>query len=408
LAALRSLTLLTLLPPASHRRSDHRGQTADFIENACPARGPAWRKLLFALSLFHASVIERRKYGPLGWNIPYVFTTPDLKISCDQLVIFINALRDEDPVPYAALAYLAGECNYGGRVTDDKDRRLILNILGDFYREELMDDAHRLSESGTYYAPKDTDYEGYLTYIRQLPFQDAPDAFGMHANANITCAMNETRELLGTALSLQPRESGGGGKSWADVVTELASGTERSLPPQLDLDQCLVDFPITYDESMNTVLSQEMLRFNDMTVVVKRSLTAVQKAVKGLVVMSTELEAMGNSMANGEVPAMWSAIAYVHSCTLPLLRLPATARPRADPPPPTAARSCAKVPVAHAARLVVQGPCGALAIPAGVVREQVVPRYVLDLGILLHAGFHHGHQAELRPPVAPAHRRMRV
>ena len=36
----------------------------------------------------------------------------------------------------------------------------------------------------------------------------------------------------------------------------------------------------------------------------------MQKALLGQVVMSAELEAMGNSMVNGQVPAIWTAVSY--------------------------------------------------------------------------------------------------
>lgn len=49
------------------------------------------------------------------------------------------------------LRYTAGEINYGGRVTDDWDRRCLLSILQDFYQPPVLEDNYKFSESGVYH-----------------------------------------------------------------------------------------------------------------------------------------------------------------------------------------------------------------------------------------------------------------
>lgn len=110
-----------------------------------------FKKLLFGLCFFHAIIQERKLFGPIGWNIPYGFNEHDLRISVKQLKMFIEEYPDK--VPFEAIKYLTGECNYGGRVTDDKDRILIKTILEDFYNDKMFSDEYKLSPSGIYYAP---------------------------------------------------------------------------------------------------------------------------------------------------------------------------------------------------------------------------------------------------------------
>jgi dynein heavy chain len=63
-------------------------------------------------------------------------------------------------------------------------------------------------------------------------------------------------------------------------------------------------------ESLATVLLQEVARFNRLLTVIRSSLEELQKAIKGLVVMSSELDSMYLSMLNSQVPGNWERVAY--------------------------------------------------------------------------------------------------
>lgn len=47
-----------------------------------------------------------------------------------------------------------------------------------------------------------------------------------------------------------------------EVVDELAEGMLAKLPCDFDIEMVTNKYPLLYEESMNTVLRQELIRFN--------------------------------------------------------------------------------------------------------------------------------------------------
>ncbi|XP_026982494.1 dynein axonemal heavy chain 3 [Sagmatias obliquidens] len=302
---------MTNEPPKGLRANLLRSYLSDPISDpvffqSC-TKAVMWQKLLFSLCFFHAVVQERRNFGALGWNIPYEFNESDLRISMQQIQMFLNDYKE---VPLDALTYLTGECNYGGRVTDDKDRRLLLSLLSTFYCKEIEQDHYCLAPGDTYYIPPHGSYQSYIEYLRNLPITAHPEVFGLHENADITKDNQETSQLFQGVLLTLPRQSGGSGKSPQEVVEELAQDLLSKLPNDFDLELVVKSYPVVYGESMNTVLRQELIRFNRLTKVVRISLINLGRAIKGQVLMSSELEDVFSSMLVGKVPAMWMAKSY--------------------------------------------------------------------------------------------------
>jgi dynein heavy chain len=221
-------------------------------------------------------------------------------------------LNEYDQVPWKALLYLTGECNYGGRVTDDRDRRTLMAILGTVYTPSIMDDDYKLSSSGVYFAPSKGNYDSYIKYIKSLPLIQSPEVFGMHENADIAKDLNETNLLISSIILTQGRAGGssGGAKNQDEITGEIASGILSQIIPDYDLESAKKLFPVKYEESMNTVLIQELVRYNRLLKVVRESLQNVLKALKGLVVMSKELEEVTISLTLGKVPDMWAGKSY--------------------------------------------------------------------------------------------------
>merc|ERR1719428_211128 len=154
------------------------------------------------------------------------------------------------------------------------------------------------------------DYEAYLEYVKGLPSVSPPEVCGFHANAGITRDQQATFDL--TSAILQSLGSGGLGGPGGDMnaVTTVATDILKKMPEVWNVPAVKKRYPLIYEESMNTVLCQELLRYNILIEVVVSSLQDVLKGIRGQLVMSAELEATYASLSLGKIPEMWSDKSY--------------------------------------------------------------------------------------------------
>lgn len=284
-----------------------------------------WRAMVFGLCMFHGVVLERRKFGPLGWNITYEFTESDRECGLRTLDMYCDRETSKAAaIPWNALEYINGEVTWGGRVTDYWDQRCLKTILKIFGTAMIVEPGYAYSSSGVYRCPDGNTLEVFREYASNLPFNDDPEIFGMHENANLVFQTKETQFFLDTILSGQPRQSaggsGGGTSSSDDIVMAMAVKIGTALTKKINADKPYAPQMKLDDRgrvpSLTTVLLQETDRFNRLLVIVHDSLAQLVRAIKGFVVMSEALEAVFNALLGNQVPAMWHKRGFLSTKSL--------------------------------------------------------------------------------------------
>eukprot|EP00698_Gefionella_okellyi_P019150 TRINITY_DN5834_c0_g2_i1.p1 TRINITY_DN5834_c0_g2~~TRINITY_DN5834_c0_g2_i1.p1 ORF type:complete len:4046 (-),score=1123.04 TRINITY_DN5834_c0_g2_i1:354-12491(-) len=334
---LRNGVKMTTEPPKGLRANMLRSYRTYPISNEkfyAEAKNPReFHRLLFGLCFFHAAVQERRKYGPLGWNVQYEFSYSDLVTSVKQLKMLLN--RDTGPFSWQSLLYLVGECNYGGRVTDDWDRRTLTTMLS-----ELMNDATIFGADGrsmvpdvpvpsgekpTFTLPSDDSYRVQIAHVEAYPLVASPEVFGLHANAEITRDIDDTEALLANLLAAQSSERLGADER-AAVVNDMASSLLATLPATFDMESARVKFPMDYHQSLNVALIAELRKFNILLKLIRSSLEAVKRAANGLDVSTKVTEEVTASVYNNRIPQSWAKASFLTRKSLSLYMSDLSAR----------------------------------------------------------------------------------
>lgn len=145
-----------------------------------------------------------------------------MQVSDDLLKTYLDNYEE---TPFEALKFLISQANYGGRVTDELDRRVLASYLNQFYCPEILSTPNfELSSLPEYHVPDDGTLESHREFIAGLPGVDRPEAFGQHANADIAFQLSDSRLILETITGLQPKvTTSKGGKSREDTVMDITS-----------------------------------------------------------------------------------------------------------------------------------------------------------------------------------------
>ncbi|XP_069475795.1 dynein axonemal heavy chain 10 [Ambystoma mexicanum] len=276
---------------------------------------PAFKSLVYVLAFFHAVVQERRKFGKIGWNVPYDFNESDFQVCMEILNTYLTkAFQQQDPrIPWGSLKYLIGEVMYGGRAIDSFDRRILSiymdEYLGDFIFDTFQPFHFYHNEEVDYKIPEGNEKDTFVDEIESLPLANTPEVFGLHSNAEIGYYTQAARDMWSHLLELQPQTGETGtGISRDEYIAQVAKDIQSRLPEIFDLD--IIKKNLGLEISPTTVvLLQELERFNKLIVRMSKSLVELQRALAGEVGMSYELDEVSRALFNGLLPNIWRKLA---------------------------------------------------------------------------------------------------
>lgn len=279
-------------------------------------RRSEWRPLMFTQCFLHSVVVERRKFGPIGFCVPYEFNQGDWTASIQFLINHMTNIGEESknntkPVSWETVRYMVAEIQYGGRITDNTDRMLFSTIATALFDARIAptkgDTPFTFSKG--YGVPLFDEFVKHREFIvGSYPDVDTPEVFGMHSNADITYRTRQAQEALATILDIQPR--GGvstGGITREDKVLSMTDGYLKQLPDKWNPDR---KAHLSAQTPLTIFAGQEIDRLENCIRSIRRTCLDLRLAVAGTIILTPALQDALNFLFDARVPPSWVAVGW--------------------------------------------------------------------------------------------------
>ncbi|GLH10276.1 Dynein heavy chain, cytoplasmic [Gryllus bimaculatus] len=278
---------------------------------------PAFKRLFYGISFFHAVLQERSKYGKFGWNLCYDFNEYDFGVCTQLLIKYLKSSLEENnaKIMWEGLKYLIGKVIYGGKVNDIYDQSIIQMYLDQYIGDFLFESADTFyfykDQNVEFDLPSVNSYEDYIASIDKLPFTTNPKILGLNSNSEIIYNKKLLKEFEHHLQKLQPQEHADGcieildEKLTADIITNIM----EKIPEIYDIKKIKESQASGSEQTaMFVVLLQELERFNALITCMHKTLQALQQALVGELRMDEVLEEMSWSMVQGHLPTAWQKL----------------------------------------------------------------------------------------------------
>ena len=252
---------------------------------------PLWKPLLLSLVCMHVLSQERKRFGAVGWVVGYEFSAMDLQCSlnivsnhlfnCQRKVKLLRTTEAniQTLVDWEALRYLISVIQYGGRIIDDRDQRLMDVLVKRFVSPEHCNgdsiallDPKRFPKIHHLYRLRVDDHstrESLVAEVNSLPTGDIPELFGLDGAAEVIALALTGRAMFSSLETVLSRGSVGGvGAAGKGMHAANEGGEICAAKETLDMtcaeDMDTIDLRAISSEPLRAVFRMELSKYTSL------------------------------------------------------------------------------------------------------------------------------------------------